>query len=944
MFPKLSRKEIGFSIATLFVMFVVLYPSLFFLKTTLAPVDLLSRTFPWKSVLPSTVAINPVRSDIVDHYLPVLILLKNYFSAGELPLWTNLIANGRPFIQITTWGFHSPFVLFPLLLLNSANAFTVTLILKLTCAYSGMIIYLRKKRIPITLAIISALMFAFAGFNSVWLPWPHTSVSVLAPWGLLFLDNILHDKTNNKLSLLSFMIIISIMTISGFPAVAVFYFYFFLSYSFVFSETVKEKTIKKIIYKTKITLFISALIMISVAVTAPITLPTLEYLNFSGLGYRNPLGHLPIESAIQLVLPFYYGSSVFRNWSGLSNFNETTGYVGVLSVIAFIFTFLHLQVFRKNKDILYFFLIALISFFIIYGIGPFLFIASKFPLLGSGGMYRLLTVFGLSISILFSYFMNQVLKSDIKSYLLFKAALITSLIPLGLGFFKALQHHEAAQVFRLDRLPYILGLLHHLPFLRSVNLLLFGIILFFFCIFILAIKKGNKYKTIFLYGLLIFTIIDISFLNLGQNPTINKELFYPSTKGVTATIQNTSSTERNIAFDSSYFVPGVEIIYNVPSSLFHTFYSKDQKKLITSVIPDIFHFSPTQPRPKYENVMNTDLLASIYGVNTISLPPSITNDILLFEQTVAGNAIYPKSNSVSTQQTFILPKNKTLSKICLLLGTSKQQLAGGIHIRANVAQNEVFKSYIDLRKVDDNSWTCAYNKIKNPPTTIDSEITLSVITEGNENTASSIAFWSSKDDSYQASDVYVGSKELNSHDLAVKIYSAANSSLIYQGEDLNLYELPKIQPPYLSNKLISTSTTEEFLDYKIVDPTISYHEEPKRISLNDNCDLKNSKVYKIYDTTYKVDSTCDAILVTSINNYPGWKATVNDNETEIYTVNYHFIGVKVMKGNNIVSFTFRPKHYQMHLTIMILSILILTMLIINISKVKTLINNRVKTL
>lgn len=64
--------------------------------------------------------------------------------------------------------------------------------------------------------------------------------------------------------------------------------------------------------------------------------------------------------------------------------------------------------------------------------------------------------------------------------------------------------------------------------------------------------------------------------------------------------------------------------------------------------------------------------------------------------------------------------------------------------------------------------------------------------------------------------------------------------------------------------------------------------------------------YAPSDVTIRTVSSADSILVLSDTYYPGWKASVDGKETDVYRVNLAFRGVTVPKGIHDVEFRYQP--------------------------------------
>lgn len=93
---------------------------------------------------------------------------------------------------------------------------------------------------------------------------------------------------------------------------------------------------------------------------------------------------------------------------------------------------------------------------------------------------------------------------------------------------------------------------------------------------------------------------------------------------------------------------------------------------------------------------------------------------------------------------------------------------------------------------------------------------------------------------------------------------------------------------------------EKSLDYKI----ISYDQNLNEININ-------------------VISNKQSLLFMAETYYPGWKAYINDNETEIFQANYLFQAVKLPQGESKVIFKYRPNSYFYGQIIAVMGVMLL---------------------
>lgn len=82
------------------------------------------------------------------------------------------------------------------------------------------------------------------------------------------------------------------------------------------------------------------------------------------------------------------------------------------------------------------------------------------------------------------------------------------------------------------------------------------------------------------------------------------------------------------------------------------------------------------------------------------------------------------------------------------------------------------------------------------------------------------------------------------------------------------------------------------------------------------------QAYGENSVTITSSTDSDQLLVLTDNYYPGWKAYVDNKNTEVYRANYTFRAVVVPRGDHIVTFSYQPYSLQFGLLISITSLII----------------------
>jgi len=143
--------------------------------------------------------------------------------------------------------------------------------------------------------------------------------------------------------------------------------------------------------------------------------------------------------------------------------------------------------------------------------------------------------------------------------------------------------------------------------------------------------------------------------------------------------------------------------------------------------------------------------------------------------------------------------------------------------------------------------------------------------------------------------------------------------LIYENKDV----LPRV---FLANQMVVEKDSQAIAD-KIFDPNFNLN---KNIILEEKLDdrlLPDSDgtgnvtiiSYQPNRIEVETDSPGDKILFISDSYYPGWKAFIDNQNSNIYRADFAFRAVAVPKGKHKVEFIYKPKSFYLGLKITIFS-------------------------
>lgn len=131
-------------------------------------------------------------------------------------------------------------------------------------------------------------------------------------------------------------------------------------------------------------------------------------------------------------------------------------------------------------------------------------------------------------------------------------------------------------------------------------------------------------------------------------------------------------------------------------------------------------------------------------------------------------------------------------------------------------------------------------------------------------------------------------------------------------------------PEYLS---FVTFMLKEYPKTVFVTPqtySMLFLEKPSETSgVKENVTVISEKINRI---TLKLQLENDGVLTVSENYFPGWRASVDGHETEVFPANLFMKAIRVPAGNHHVEWYFVPTHLALYGTISTLSLLALTIM------------------
>ena len=368
-------------------------------------------------------------SDLTDCYWQIKKFLSDSLKDGRLPLWCPNLLSGIPLLSEGEMGTFYPLNFLSFLLFPPYIAYNLTTLLTFLIAGFATYLFCREIGLGFASCLLASVVFTFSGYLITHVKHP-SNIQTASLFPLLFYFGERFIKEQRFIFPILAGVILSFQIFTGHPQIMVytnliFVLYFILRVltSLSLKKKKREKIASGIIYKVS---FLPIMVIIGLGLSACQLLPTMELLEQSGRklgGAIHELTRFPFhpKELLTFLFPYHYGDPYLANyktpWGGL--FWENTGYVGIIPLIL---SCLAIAKIRKNKYILIFAIIFILSLILSLGKYSPLFFLFKLPPLSSYRFpNRFLLIVGFSLALLAAFGLEEIgkrVKSRLK-YLLF---------------------------------------------------------------------------------------------------------------------------------------------------------------------------------------------------------------------------------------------------------------------------------------------------------------------------------------------------------------------------------------------------------------------------------------------------------------------------------------------------------------------------------------------
>jgi hypothetical protein len=561
---------------------------------------------------------------LADQYLvfaPQREFVHQQFLQGHFPLWNPYLDCGVPNLASSQGALMFPVNLL-LLPVPPFYAAGLAAFLKLFLAGWFTMLYVRALGVSNGGAFLSGVVFSLGGFMIVWLGHPHVNSAMWLPLFPYLIERFfqcVRGRTSVVRVCLVFTLAFGCMLLGGHPPTMV-HVTLFTGIYFLFRWLGhrRERPFKQT------GLWLCA-ILAGFLLAAPAIVPFLEYdqhsaESFSSQGLQRSAMRLPLNSLIFYLVPRLSGSPV-DGWqetllrlgvgNDLPNFNERTGYAGILPLLFALYAVVQ----RRVRLVWFYAAIIAVSFLFICGMPPLPAILGVLPVLHAINPMRLMLVVGFSVAVLAGMGWDEFQRAGAgRLKLLVMAGFWTAIGLVFLGYWLAVapQWHALSAGCRSFLLPQFLMLAGSLLVsgvlvLRAVSLRLAGALA------------------------LAWIVVDMLVFARGYNPQITRDRYYPATPAIEWLQQNTDGFR--ILGDATILMPNVAEVFGLRDARGCDFTTvRRYEELITGTAGDFHFYTVNSSLPGAFQLLGVKYLLAFNAPNPdpAQFEPVYTNVITIF--------------------------------------------------------------------------------------------------------------------------------------------------------------------------------------------------------------------------------------------------------------------------------------------------------------------------
>ena len=499
-----------------FIFFIFLV-AVFFFKTIFKnlipmPADLIVGIYyPWRDYqwlgFPAGVPFkNGLLSDIVSIIYPWRIYGIELMKASKLPLWIPHALAGQPLLANFQSALFYPInIIF--FLFSEIDAWTIYIMLQplLTCIFTYF--FLKSQKVSKEAAIFGSIIFAFSGFNLVWLEY-----GIIGHTGLWFpLILLAVYRINEKVNLEWFMLgalSVGFSFLAGYPQISIYL--LIAAFCYALSLNLKKRNFLSIA-------LVIGFFLLGILISSVQLIPGWELINNS---IRNEdvasrafnQGYISLKHLLIFVFPDYFGNPATQNFWGSLPYNETAGFVGICGLILAFYGF-----FAKQKNINFYRAFCLLSLLILFKPFGSLIQVLKIPGLATASIGRVFFLIDFFLAVLASFGLDKFSKNqDLSS---FKKIVICLSVILAVFWFWIIK-----QARNINNLVIISQLK-----VSQRNMILSSVVFVIVALLVLISNRFRKIRKIAPWLLILLVTFELFRFGWKYNSFSKKDWLFPKT-------------------------------------------------------------------------------------------------------------------------------------------------------------------------------------------------------------------------------------------------------------------------------------------------------------------------------------------------------------------------------------------------------------------------------
>jgi hypothetical protein len=368
--------------------------------------DILTGFAPWASQHIGNGSItNNWLGDTIDSMAPQTVLLKHSVLDGNFAQWNPYVAGGTPLGALPNMGLFSP-VSWVWFLVPDSYAPGAAKLVEIVVSVVGMALFTRRLGLSSAARAVSALVFVSSGFMIAWTNWPQTRVAALVPLLFWAVDRVVcRRRWRDALPL---ALVFASMLLGGFPAVVGYAVYGVLAYAVVRLLALRAGRVAWV--RSAVLGVSGAALGVGLAAwqLVPFLVNAISVVDFSSRAQTSDI-HIAWSALSTAVVPGILSGPNDPVWGGSGNPIERFSYLGAATVVLVGAAFVVRSRRRTVRAVkLYAIVAAGICALLIYGGGPVLALAQRFPVFSNNYVGRLGLMLGFFIAVCAGYGFNQI--------------------------------------------------------------------------------------------------------------------------------------------------------------------------------------------------------------------------------------------------------------------------------------------------------------------------------------------------------------------------------------------------------------------------------------------------------------------------------------------------------------------------------------------------------